>query len=320
MKEYDIISKYLSKLSKNNPSARNLNDDVLFYKKKRLVISVDTYNENIHFLNFKSPNLAIKKILRSSISDLICKGVNPKYYFIALSAPKKIITKKILNLIVKSLHEEQKKYNIVISGGDTSLSKNLSFTVTSVGFSNSIVKRNTSIVGDDIYVTGNVGDSFIGLNILKKKIFKINKKLKNYFICKYFKPELAFNFTNILYKYANSSIDISDGLISDLLKLINKQNVNFEIYFNKIPVSGNFKKIMYLKNLKKINYVFNGDDYQVLFTAPKKYRNLILKNSKVMNQKVTIIGKIINKSSKNILIEGRNRLNIGNYRGYTHLF
>ena len=105
-----------------------------------------------------------------------------------------------------------------------------------------------------------------------------------------------------------------------MLKLINKQNVNFEIYFNKIPVSVNFKKIMYLKNLKKINYVFNGDDYQVLFTAPKKYRNLILKNSKVMNQKVTIIGKIINKSSKNILIEGRNRLNIGNYRGYTHLF
>ena len=82
MHEYHLINRYFQKLSKLNKSSLNLNDDVFFDKKKNLVISVDTYNENSHFLNFKNPDLVIKKIIRSSISDLICKGVEPKFYFI----------------------------------------------------------------------------------------------------------------------------------------------------------------------------------------------------------------------------------------------
>ena len=70
MHEFDIIKKYFSKLSKFNKSSLDLNDDVFFDKKKSLVISIDTYNEGIHFLNFKKPDLVIKKILRSSIIHL----------------------------------------------------------------------------------------------------------------------------------------------------------------------------------------------------------------------------------------------------------
>ena len=112
MQEFDLIKKYFSKLSKNNKSSLNLNDDVFFDKSKELVISVDTYIEGIHFVNFKYPNLVIKKIIRSSISDLICKGVNPKYYFISGSGNQKSFSKRNLELISKSLMEEQKKYSI----------------------------------------------------------------------------------------------------------------------------------------------------------------------------------------------------------------
>ena len=72
MNEITIIKDYLAKLAKNNPYALRLNDDVFFDKKKKNVISVDTYVEKIHFPNFKKPNLLIKKIIRSSISDLVC--------------------------------------------------------------------------------------------------------------------------------------------------------------------------------------------------------------------------------------------------------
>ena len=61
----------------------DLKDDVFFNKKNNLVISTDTYVEGVHFIDFKKPKLVIKKILRSSISDLFCKGVKPKYYFIS---------------------------------------------------------------------------------------------------------------------------------------------------------------------------------------------------------------------------------------------
>ena len=89
MQEFELINRYFSSLSIFNKSSLKLNDDVFYDKKNHLVISVDTYNEGNHFLNFKNPELVIKKIIRSSISDLICKGVNPKFYFISGSDNKK---------------------------------------------------------------------------------------------------------------------------------------------------------------------------------------------------------------------------------------
>ena len=63
MHEFELIKNYFSKIAKNNKSALNLNDDVFFDKKKGIVISVDTYNIGTHFINFKSPDLVIKKII-----------------------------------------------------------------------------------------------------------------------------------------------------------------------------------------------------------------------------------------------------------------
>ena len=108
MHEFEIIKKYFSKLSKFNKSSLNLNDDVFFDKKRRLAITIDTYNYGTHFLNFKKPALVIKKIIRSSISDLICKGVVPKYYFISGSGNKNTFSNNNLSKIAKSLSQEQK--------------------------------------------------------------------------------------------------------------------------------------------------------------------------------------------------------------------
>ena len=135
MHEFQLINRYFSKLSKNNKSSLNLNDDVFFDKSKKLVVSVDTYIEGIHFINFKKPDLVIKKIIRSSLSDLICKGVNPKYYFLSGSGNKKSFSASNLKKISKSLKQEQDKFGIFLCGGDTTYSNKLSFTITSIGFS-----------------------------------------------------------------------------------------------------------------------------------------------------------------------------------------
>ena len=96
MNEFTLISTYLKKLIKNNPNALNLEDDVFFEKKSQLVVSIDTYNETIHFPNFLNPDFVVKKILRSSISDLISKGVKPKYFFISSSGNSKHFNRKNL--------------------------------------------------------------------------------------------------------------------------------------------------------------------------------------------------------------------------------
>ena len=119
MHEFELIKNYFQKISKKTSGSLNLNDDVFFDKKNKLVVSIDTYTEGNHFINFKKPDLVIKKILRSSISDLICKGVRPKYYFFSASGDKKKFSKPNLLKISKSLKEEQNKYKIHLSGGDT---------------------------------------------------------------------------------------------------------------------------------------------------------------------------------------------------------
>ena len=240
MNEVQLIDKFLKRLTKKKSSSQGLNDDIFFDKSNKLAVSVDTYVEKVHFPNFKAPDLVIKKILRSSLSDLICKGVKPKYYFISGSGNKKVFTKKNLEMISKSLHQEQKKFSINLCGGDTTFSKKLSFSITSVGFSDKIVFRNKAKPNDDIYVTGNIRDSFLGLKIIKKKI-KISSKLKNYFINQFYSPNLPYKIYKKMHKFANTSMDISDGLISDMYKLINKQKMTFEININKIPISKNLK-------------------------------------------------------------------------------
>jgi len=319
MHEFELIKKYFSKLTNKSKSSLKLNDDVFFDKKKKLVVSVDTYIEGKHFINFKNPELTIKKVIRSSISDLICKGVKPKYYFISASGNNKVFTKNNLSKISKSLKEEQRKYNIKLGGGDTVYSNKLSFTVTSVGFSNKIIYRNRSKIHDDIYVTGNLGDSFLGLLVLKKNI-KINKKLSSYFVNQYYKPEIKYSLTDFFIKFATSSIDLSDGLIDDLEKLTNNQNNSYQLYFDKIPLSNNLKSIIKSKNLKKKNLISKGDDYQVLFTASRRYRSFIKKISSLKKLKITRIGKILHSKHKSSIIDRKGRqIEISN-KGYLHTF
>ena len=319
MHEFRLINKYFSKLSNKNKGSLNLNDDVFFDKSNKLVISVDTYIEGIHFIDFKHPDLVIKKILRSSISDLICKGVKPKYYFISGSGNKKTFSKNNLKLISKSLKQEQKKYSIYLCGGDTVFSNKLSFTITSVGFSNNIIFRNKAKLNDDIYVTGNLGDSFIGLKILKKKI-RLNKNLTNYFKSKYFLPILQTNISKKLFSFANSSIDISDGLISDLEKIINKQKLSYKLFLNNIPISNNLKKLIDLKIISKISSVSSGDDYQILFTASPSKSRIISKISKLLGVKISKIGKICAHSQKSQIIDEKNKKIAFKNKVYIHRF
>ena len=319
MHEFYLINKYFSKLSYNNKSSLNLNDDVFFDKSKKLVVSVDTYNEGVHFINFKKPGLIIKKILRSSISDLICKGVKPKFYFISGSGNNKTFSQSNLAKISKSLNQEQKKYNILLCGGDTVFSNKLSFTITSIGFSKKIIFRNNAKLNDDIYITGNVGDSYTGLRILKNKI-NVNKNLKNYFEKSYYQPNLCYDLTNRLLSFANTSIDVSDGLITDLEKLINKQKLSYKLFFKKIPISNNLNKLLNMKKFKKISFISKGDDYQILFTANPSKSRIISKISKTLGIKISKIGKICNASQKSEIIDQKGKEIALKNKGFYHNF
>ena len=320
MNEVQLIDNYLKRLTKKNKSSQGLNDDIFFDKSKRLAISIDTYVEKVHFPNFKAPDLIIKKILRSSLSDLICKGVKPKYYFLSASGNSKSLTKKNLKKISSSLSSEQKRFDIELSGGDTVYSNINSFTCCVVGFSNKIVKRHNSKIGDDIYITGYLGDSYLGLQILKKKI-SLSNNLRKYFISKYYLPSINLKMINLLHKFANTSIDISDGLLIDLDKMTKQQKYGFLIRLEDINISSQLKNFLNKNKRFKIeNTIFNGDDYEIIFTSHKKNRSLIDKYAKNKKLKIQRIGKILKKHQESCILKGNKKFRINKNLGYTHQF
>ena len=319
MQEFELINKFFLKLASKKKASLNLNDDVFFDKNKGLVISVDSYNEGVHFVDFKQPHQVIKKVIRSSISDLICKGVRPKYYFISGAGNKKHFSKKNLINISESLSEEQKKYGILLCGGDTTYSTKLNFSITVLGFSNKIIYRNKAKLNDDIYVTGNLGDSFIGLEILKKRI-KVSKKDQKYFVSRFYRPDVQIKLTEKLLRFSNSSIDISDGLVSDLEKLINRQKLKYQLFVNDIPISQTLSNLIKKRKISKTKVISKGDDYQILFTALTKKSNMIKKISNKLGIKITKIGKILSHNKKSLIVDEKGNDLRPKYKGYIHQF
>ena len=128
------------------------------------------------------------------------------------------------------------------------------------------------------------------------------------------------NFTKKLLLFANTSIDISDGLVTDLDKLINTQKLSYELYLNDIPISKNLNKLIKLKIIKKIDSVTRGDDYQILFTASPSKSRIISKTSKSLGIKISKIGKICTRSQKSQIIDEKNKKITIKNKGYFHKF
>ena len=160
----------------------------------------------------------------------------------------------------------------------------------------------------------------MGLLILKKKLFLKKTQQRKYFIQKYYMPDLPAKISTKLIKFANSSIDISDGLFGDLTKLINRSNLYFRLDVEKIPISSKLKSYLVKTNKKKISFISKGDDYQILFTSSKSNRRYIKSLFKRMNQKVTLIGDLTNEIKSNQIINNKNLIKHSYNEGYSHNF
>ena len=155
--------------------------------------------------------------------------------------------------------------------------------------------------------------------MLKKKI-DLDKFNKKYFIKKYYLPDIQHKLYNFINKHANTSIDLSDGLFSDINKMINKKNLSFEIDLNKVPISSKLSKLISLKKVKLENVVSQGDDYQILFSANKLKSRIINQISKSSMIKITKIGKIISRRKGPLIIDKKGNKIDQIYKGFEHQF
>ena len=295
--EKTIVNKYLKKLNLNNKGTFNFENDAAYIKinkKKKLVITTDSISENIDFFKFDDPKSIANKIVTINLSDLSAMGVDPYAYSLSLFLPN-YINKYWLKIFTNQLLKLQKKYNFYLLGGDLSKSNKLSMSASFFGFpkKNKIISQNKINQNNDIWITGNLGDSYAGLQILRKKIKVNDKKLRDYFLKKYYYPKpclIGSKFAN----HVKSMKDISDGFIGDLNKMLNNQFGAY-IDLNKLPTSSKLKNIIKNNILFKKNVANCGDNYELIIISNISKRQTILRIAKQNNLKISRIGKVTKK-------------------------
>lgn len=309
--EFEIIERYFKK--KMRQTALGIGDDAAMInvqKNYQLAISSDMLVENTHFLKNTNPSHLGWKSLAVNLSDIAAMGATPKWATLSISLPK--INHTWLKKFSEGFFKCADKFGIDLIGGDTTKGS-LSISITIMGE----IKKNTSLlrsgakINDDIWVTGQLGLAAMGLANLQGKL-KLPPRIKIKCIRALETPSPKTSLGAYLPRYANSCIDISDGLMQDLRHILKASKVGATLLLNHIPCE------KFIQASKQYQFVLNGgDDYELLFTAAKKNRSHIKKIAKRTNTPVSVIGSITENQVLQILNEQGKSIKF-NPKGFDH--
>ena len=303
---------------------------------KYLLFTTDMMIEGVHFdSSFITPYQLGFKIVSVNVSDIYAMGGKP-FYLLLNIAMNKNTTKKFNDRLFDGIKDAIRLYDTTLIGGDLSASNTgMSLSATVIGYGEKYIKRSGANRGDKIYVTGNLGDSACGLELLKKikrpiplklaksKELRVKSKDPALYAIRSMLSEEGFPWDIVepllrrhlmpearnpkkFIKDATSMIDISDGLLIDLSRLCNESKVGARIYINNIPLSPELKKAASSLGISPIKLALSGgEDYELLFTAPPKKK-----------VKAIYIGEIT--ESERVIVDSSGKEKPFSAEGYQH--
>ena len=269
MDEFGIIARYFAPLA--GEGGLGLADDAALLPQKPghdLVITTDAIAEGVDFFGFDPSATIAQKALRVNLSDLAAKGAQPAHYLLNLSLPH-TITPEWLAGFARGLAEDQQTFGISLLGGDTSATDgSLAIAVTAFGTvpQGTMVRRNSAMPGDHVYVTGTIGDSGGGLAIFRREKHSLSDDQRDALIGRYRVPQPPVDFASTLRSIATASIDVSDGLIADLGHIASASKARIIVDGAAVPLSAPLRALWGDSTL--LRAVVAGDDYQIAFTGP----------------------------------------------------
>ncbi len=272
--EFQFIEHIRRNFSYPSQLIKGIGDDCAVFPKsdkESYLVTTDALVENIHFsqntISYKSLGW---KSIAVNLSDISAMGGNPEYIVISIAIPKNIQDEDI-NQFYEGIKEITSKYDVKLIGGDTTASKNdLFISITAIGTisSNKILYRNSAKPEDHLYITGYIGESSAGLYCLQNQV-TIDKTIQQKLMDKHLHPIPRINEIQYLQaKYhINSAIDTSDGLSGDLTHILEESNVGAIIYWDKLPISNELKKLEEIVDIE--NYILHGgEDYELIISTP----------------------------------------------------
>jgi thiamine-monophosphate kinase len=250
--------------------------------------TTDTLVQDVHFdLDTISWEELGWKALAVNLSDIAAMGGIPKYALLSLALPSEVEVEDISKFIDSMMHLA-KEFEVAIIGGNVAASPNVVITLTIIGSSKgkNLLKRSTASFGEQIAVTGYLGSSAAGLEMLKGKAIS-NPKISNFLRRVHFKPMPKVKEGQILIEQGvKTAIDISDGLVADLDHICESSKVNAKINIRQVPIHP--AVIANFPNYQELA-LCGGEDYELLFTADEA---TIGRVKQALNCPVTVIGAI----------------------------
>ncbi|CAH8201391.1 thiamine monophosphate kinase [Vibrio aestuarianus] len=292
--EFNLINRYFSN---RQPQRKDvflaLGDDCALVKPPenvRIAISTDTLVAGTHFLIDANPAWVAHKALASNISDLAAMGATPAWVSFALTMPNP--DEAWLNPFCDAFFELANYYNIQLIGGDTTKGP-LSLTLTVQGFvpQEQALLRSGAKVGDWVYVTGDLGDSKAGLDVilnsaLRAKPFALELEKRHYLST----PRILAG--QALLNLASAAIDISDGLISDIKHILERSQVGVSLDVAALPLSQELLQFVGNLEIAQQYALTSGEEYELCFTVPEQNKGSIESALAHCGCKVSCIGQI----------------------------
>ena len=308
MDEHKIIQKYFSDVGSAYLAEQgvrvSVGDDAAIISNssdKELIVSIDTSIKDVHFLSsMKAKDIAYRSVA-IALSDLAACGATPAWYTLALTMED--CDEEWLKDFSEGLRMISEEFKFPLIGGDTTKgSLSISVQVTGYCDPGKALTRKGSIEGDLVFVSGLIGEASRGLRALQ------NDEDNTKEVSSYLRPRARIDLGQRLIGIASSAIDVSDGLIKDLGHICSESNLGCEILIDDIPTS-----LTEPLTREEIN---QGDDYEICFSANKKYLSEIEGIAEQLKIPITAIGTMIKGSS--VTVKDSQGIEVKIQDGYGH--
>jgi thiamine-monophosphate kinase len=271
--EFDLIRRYFAPLATSS-GADQLRDDVAEIA-PGIIATKDAIVEGIHFLPDDPLETVAQKLVRVNVSDIIAKGGKPDAALLALVWPKGRPHEQ-LEGFARGLGKDLARWGAHLAGGDTTATDGpltLTLTLTGKVGPRGPVRRSGAQAGDGIWVTGSIGDSWLGLQAATGTLGKLSAEAHNLLVSRYRVPEPPrLPFADTVAAHATASIDVSDGLAADAGHVAEASGVQLIIRAADVPLSAVGQSYVDNNRATLADLLTGGDDYQTLFTAPASAR------------------------------------------------
>lgn len=298
--EFDLIERYFKPLGLiTRPGDVSIGDDGALLTPPaghQMVVVTDTLVSGVHFLPHANPYDIGWKALAVNLSDLAAMGASPACYSLALTLPNQ--DEVWLTAFAQGL-KACAGGRLPLIGGDTTRGA-LTITITAQGWvpSGQALLRSGAQPGDDIYVSGFIGDAGAGLELAKAGAVGLSGK-HQVLLDKLNRPDPRLALGKALRGVANSAIDISDGLLADLQHILQASNVGAALRLADVPIRDEVKQWAGKDVLKPL---CAGDDYELCFTVSPEQRHLLEEISSQLGLSLYRIGQIL--SSPGLVMDG----------------